>query len=172
MRTQVSKGEPRSDLDPAPSGRGLGLAAIAALVACALLVLVAIRFADRPVHPRTDANRDKSSGPAWTDLFGDARQRGTAGPATPGRRLAEDLVLAPHMIEGRLAGYVVTATSGAAAVSAAGLRPGDVLIDLDGRPLEPARIDGLADELSLADSLEVTYQRDGHIRRRIIDLTR
>lgn len=167
----MSKDEPRSALDPAPSGRGLGLAAIAALAGCALLVLVAVRFTDRPVQPPSDATTEGSSGPAWTDLFGDARQRGTAGPATPGRRLAEDLVLAPHMIEGRLAGYVITATSGAAAASAAGLRPGDVLIDLDGRPLEPARIDGLGDELSLADSLEVTYQRDGHLRRRVIDLT-
>jgi general secretion pathway protein C len=67
---------------------------------------------------------------------------------------------------------MIMTISDPAAVFRSGLRPGDILVDLDGRPLEPARMKGLGDELSLADSLEVTYQRDGQIRKRVIDLTR
>lgn len=88
----------------------------------------------------------------------------------PGRRLGEGLVLAPRTIKGFVAGYVVSPESDAAVLSAARLRSGDMLIDLDGRPLGSARIATLGDEFASVDSVEVTYLRDGQIRKRVIEL--
>lgn len=73
---------------------------------------------------------------------------------------------APNVIEGRVAGYAITADSDAAWLDRARLRVGDVILDLDGRALEPARLP----ELAAADAVEVTYLRDGQLRKRQLRL--
>ena len=58
----------------------------------------------------------------------------------------------------------------AALLTKAGFRSGDVVMAMDERPLDPARIKGLGDELSLLDAVEVSFLRDGTMRKRVIDL--
>jgi hypothetical protein len=88
---------------------------------------------------------------------------------TPGRRLGERLVLTPHLVNGHLVGYAIAPATDAVLLEAVKLRAHDVLLDLDGRPLNPARIRTLGDELSLLDRVEVTFERDGQMRKRVID---
>lgn len=48
----------------------------------------------------------------------------------------------------------------------------EIVIEVDGRPLDDARIGERRRELAGADSVEITLQRNGHIRKRVIDLFR
>ena len=166
--------QPRPAARTAPlRGRDSGLALGAFLFAIALITLLLIGIAKESVWPDRPATVTVQNASAGVQRSG-AGELGTTLAArgdTPGRRLGEGLVLAPRMIEDRVAGYVITAASDAAELSKAKLRPGDMLIDLDDRPLAPTRIRSLGDELSRADSMEVTYERDGQIRKRVVDLT-
>jgi len=65
-----------------------------------------------------------------------------------------------------------TGRSAGKAISATKLRPGEIVIEGDGRPLDDARTGELRLELSGADSVELTLQRNGRIRKRVIDLRR
>lgn len=58
-------------------------------------------------------------------------------------------------------GYAITAGTGAALLRPAGLRPGDVVLSVNGRPLDPARLAGLQDELKGQTQLSIQYRRDG-----------
>ena len=58
-------------------------------------------------------------------------------------------------------GYEITAGASAALLRTAGLRPGDVVLSVNGRPLDPARLAGLQDELKGQSRLSIQYQRDG-----------
>lgn len=84
--------------------------------------------------------------------------------------LAEGLVLEPRFIDGRVAGYLVSPKSSPPILAAAKLRPGDFVIEVDSRPLHAATIGELWRDLPEADSVEFTFQRDGHIRKRVINL--
>jgi hypothetical protein len=89
---------------------------------------------------------------------------------TPGRRMADGLRLDPRTYEGDLVGYEVRLDTHPAALALTRLRPGDVILDMDGQPLDPDRIDALGDELSLLDAVDVTFLRDGATRKRVINL--
>ena len=107
---------------------------------------------------------------------GPAGEGGALGSIEPqgdsgGRRLGDALVLSPHMFRGQIAGYVVSRESSAPIVARARLRPGDILMEVDGQPLDPRRVGALADELSLLDRVEVTVERKGQVRTLMIDLT-
>ena len=169
------KHEPRSAPDSlSPQGRNRGIAAVALLGGCALLTLLLVRVTDGSIQTSKDpfvtVTRAPIAGPA-AHLVGGAEGSRPRGE-TLGRRFGESMVLAPRMIDGRLAGYVIMAQTDGAALLASKLRAGDLLIELDRRPLDPSRVQALGDELSNADSIEVTYLRDGQIRQRLIDLDR
>ncbi len=82
----------------------------------------------------------------------------TGGPAP---RLAADLTAAPRMAEGRLTGFVLTPKGSGAAFAAAGLRAGDVLTQIDGRPVadlgDPAALAGRIDD----GGMTLTIERGG-----------
>lgn len=58
-------------------------------------------------------------------------------------------------------GYAINTGAGAALLHPAGLRPGDVVLSVNGRPLDPARLSGLQDELKGQAQLTIQYRRDG-----------
>ena len=58
-------------------------------------------------------------------------------------------------------GYVITPGVRAALLRPAGLRPGDVVLSVNGRPLDPARLAGLRNELKGQSQLTIQYRRDG-----------
>ncbi|MGY1425140.1 type II secretion system protein N [Lysobacter sp. A289] len=68
---------------------------------------------------------------------------------------------ATGLIESPGGGYAITAGASAALMRPAGLRPGDVVLSVNGRPLDPARLAGLRDELKGQAQLTIQYQRDG-----------
>jgi len=159
---------------PARTRWPLRIAILLAMLLAALLLWSRSgpeQMQDAAGHATASAPADDPAwdpGSAWAGAS--ALAPGRQAEATPSRRLGDGLVLAPHMIEGRLAGYVVAAASDEAALAGARLQPGDLLLDMDGRQLDQGRMAGLGDELALADSVEVTFERDGQIRRRVIDL--
>lgn len=170
------KQKPRSPTGPDPlEERDWGLAGILLLVTSASLtvfLLVSIEkdwvnFGERPpVTVQSSSNGPRTAGPGggsaqWPDPDGNL-----------GQMLADGLVLSARVIDGRVAGYLITPHSEEPILSAAKLRPGDILIDVDGRPLDDARIGELRRELADADSVDITLQRNGHIRKRVIDLRR
>ncbi|MGH8084929.1 MAG: type II secretion system protein N [Lysobacter sp.] len=59
------------------------------------------------------------------------------------------------------AGYTITPGARAALLRPAGLQPGDVVLSVNGRPLDPARLAGLQDELKGQAQLTIQYRRDG-----------
>lgn len=91
--------------------------------------------------------------------------------ANMGRELGEQLVLIPRRVENRVAGYEISSDSPGDLLAKADLRAGDLLIEADGTPLDPARIQSLGDELASLDAVEVTYLRSGRMRKRKIRLT-
>jgi len=58
-------------------------------------------------------------------------------------------------------GYTITPGIRAAMLRPTGLRPGDVVLSVNGRPLDPARLAGLQDELKGQAQLTIQYRRDG-----------
>lgn len=155
-----------------PKGWGQGLALAALLLASVLATLLIVGIGRREVRPDSDRLVTVQQ-PSALDGVGNA-----AGPSeippprgdTPGRRLGEGLRLVPRPLEGEVA-YVVTAETDAALLAISKFRPGDVVMTMDGRPLDPARIEALGDELSLLDQVEVTFLREGAMRKRVIDLS-
>lgn len=86
--------------------------------------------------------------------------------ATPGRRLAEGLALAPRAVGTEGGGWVIMPDSDTGVLATHKLRAGDVLHDMDGAPLDETRIRGLGDELAVADAVEITFERQGQMRKR------
>lgn len=58
-------------------------------------------------------------------------------------------------------GYVITPGVRAALLRPAGLRPGDVVLSVNGRPLDTARLAGLRNELKGQSQVTIQYRRDG-----------
>ncbi|MGQ4658978.1 type II secretion system protein N [Lysobacter sp. F6437] len=80
----------------------------------------------------------------------------TTSPATPGQSPSPT---DPAGSTGN--GYVITPGVRAALLRPAGLRPGDVVLSVNGRPLDPARLAGLRNELKGQNQLTIQYRRDG-----------
>ncbi|MDP3673992.1 MAG: hypothetical protein Q8R44_02680 [Novosphingobium sp.] len=91
----------------------------------------------------------------------------TGANAESGRRFAQALVIVPRA-SGAGSGFVIGPQSESATLAGHKLRVGDVLLTIDGRPLDSARIQNLGDELSAFDAVEVRYERAGQIRNRLL----
>ena len=158
----------------APSeGQDRGLALAAFLIVSVLVTLLIVGIGGgQEVRPDRDSLVTVQQPSGWDKLRSAVGLGETLPPPrgdTPGRRLGEGLRLVPHALEGEV-GYVVTSETETALLTKAGFRPGDVVMEMDERPLDPARIKGLGDELSLLDAVEVSFLRDGTMRKRVIDL--
>ena len=88
-----------------------------------------------------------------------------------GRRLGAGLVLVPQR-QGATQGFAISGESEAAVLEQARLQHGDLLVELDGRPLTRGRIPGIERELASLDAVEIRFVRNGLARDRTIDLTR
>lgn len=155
-----------------PVRLGSGRLGVAALAACGLVAIGWVTLSgDDDVRPRDEIVIVPGGlAPATSVPVAPA---GGAAPAigdSPGRRFAQSLQLTPQQIEGRQAGYVIAAASDADWLSRTKLRTGDMLVDLDGRALDPVRVAQLGDELAAADAVEVTFLRGGQLRKRQISL--
>jgi general secretion pathway protein C len=88
----------------------------------------------------------------------------TAAPSSAGTGLAltpaairNNVALAPRMIAGRVSGFLVSATGNPAVLARAGLRDGDIITQVNGRPLtDPA---ALQSQLSPGARLSLTVER-------------
>jgi general secretion pathway protein C len=85
-----------------------------------------------------------------------------AGPAVDPARLVAQAGLRPRMRGLRMDGFTVSGAGDGAALRAAGLRPGDVILAVNGQPLDSLeRITALRGQLSDTDSAEIRYERNG-----------
>lgn len=91
-----------------------------------------------------------------------------AGPAasTGGRvspaRFSADVAMSPRLRDGRVNGVTVQPRGQGASLQAAGLRAGDVIVSVNGTPIDSAeRAADLALELQAGSSAEITYEREG-----------
>lgn len=92
----------------------------------------------------------------------------TGGLPNAGRRFAETLAVVPRAVSLPDAGYVISNRSDPAVLAEQRLRVGDVLLTMDGRPLDDARLRNLANELAEFDAVEISYERSGQVRNRLL----
>lgn len=120
------------------------------------------------VSPVAGAGRGAGEG-AGGDLSAPGLPQGF-GPSQ-GRAFAAGLATAP--VSGPFGtGWQVTGQSDAAVLATYRLRPGDVVLDLDGQPLTQTRFAGLADEMGRLDAAEITFMRGGRVRKRLLTFDR
>lgn len=82
----------------------------------------------------------------------------------PGQLMAQ-ASLRPRMQGLRVNGFTVSATGEGAALQAAGLQAGDVILAVNGRSLDRLdRITALRGELATADSAEIRFERGGAVQ--------
>lgn len=87
------------------------------------------------------------------------------GPSVDPARLLAQAGLRPRMRGLRLDGFTVAGSGDAAVLRAAGLQAGDVILAINGRPLDSvARIAALRGELADSASAELRYERDGTVQ--------
>lgn len=92
-------------------------------------------------------------------------------PDPAGKVLLQELELAPAAAKSGDTGYVVTKAD-AELLAHTPLREGDVLLELDGQKLDPARLERLADELGDYDDVWVSFERDGKKQGMLLELRR
>lgn len=81
------------------------------------------------------------------------------------RRLIAQAGLRPRMKGMGLNGFTVTPTGDGAALRAAGLRAGDVILSVDGVELNsPQAVAGLRDRLAGAQNAQIRFERDGVVQ--------
>jgi len=86
----------------------------------------------------------------------------TAAPTLAAAQLRSDIALSPRLDGGRLNGLVVRPQGSGAAFRAAGLQDGDVIVQIDGRPVSsPADLDRAVTGVSRGGVLGVTIERGG-----------
>ena len=87
------------------------------------------------------------------------------GPSVDPARLMAQASLRPRMRGLRIDGFTVSATGDGAALRAAGLRSGDVILAVNGQPLDSLeRIAALRGELANSSSAELRFERDGAVQ--------
>ncbi len=85
-------------------------------------------------------------------------------PASGPSRLMLPSLVEPKMMGDRMVGVAVKAGAGGAALAAAGLQPGDVLISVNGKPLNSQdRVNELGEEMSKAPESELRFERGGQV---------
>ena len=92
-----------------------------------------------------------------------------AGPSAPAgvdpARLVAEASLRPRMQGLRMNGFTVTSNGEAPALAAAGLRSGDVILAVNGQPLDrPDRVAALRGQLADAASAEIRFERNGAVQ--------
>lgn len=162
--------------DPLPGRARRALWVAAPLVALAAVGLLVITSDEQPdaADPAAGsaATRSASGGSAARD-----NPLATLPPPDPyrpdpaGPALLRELKLEPRRAAGGTTGYVVTPAD-AELLAATPLREGDVLLEIDGQKLDPARIATLADELGEYDDVWVSFERDGRKQGVLLELRR
>lgn len=115
--------------------------------------------------------------PVSAPAAGTARRPADLPPPEPykpdpaGRAILDALKLAPARTASGAPGYVVT-KSDAELLAGTPLREGDVLLELDGQKLDPARLERLSDELGDYDDVWVSFERDGKKVGALLELRR
>lgn len=88
-----------------------------------------------------------------------------AGSRVDPAQLMAQASLRPRMQGLRVNGFTVSATGGGAALQAAGLQAGDVILAVNGQSLDRLdRIAALRGELATADSAEIRFERGGAVQ--------
>ncbi len=107
-----------------------------------------------PPTPQTvTPNPEPASGPA---------------PVDPARLMAE-ASLRPRMQGLKVNGFTVSSNGNGASLAAAGLKPGDVILAVNGQPLDRLdRIAALRGQLSGSTSAEIRFERDGTVQNTTI----
>jgi len=96
-----------------------------------------------------------------------------AGPAVDPARLMAQAGLRPRMRGLRMDGFTVSGAGDGTALRAAGLRPGDVILAVNGQPLDNLqRIAALRDQLKGSSTAELRFERDGVTRTSTIRTVR
>ena len=88
----------------------------------------------------------------------------TADAAIDPAQLLAQMGLRPDETDGRITGYTVIPRGDGAVLRQAGLQAGDVLLSVNNEALDAERYAELANSLSGASSISLTYRRDGQIR--------
>lgn len=108
-----------------------------------------------PPGPQTVAPPQASPAPAPTP----------SGPVVDPARLVGQASLRPRLQGVRVNGFTVSAAGDGAALRAAGLRSGDVILAVNGQTLDSVeRVAGLRSQLSNATSAEIRFERDGQVQ--------
>lgn len=123
-------------------------------------------------HVERAATIREEQGSAWDAAIisfrRDDRPRPARADDMPGQAPLAAIRLAPHVVDGEVAGYALAPGELPPALASAGLRSGDVLTTVDGLPLDADRARRLADEFGGLDDVEVTYLRGGEPRDTLI----
>lgn len=82
-------------------------------------------------------------------------------PATIDAALLASLDVSPVLRDGILTGYRITTPGATSALSGTGLESGDIITQLDGRPVTEIEIQSFTQRLSNAAELSLTVQRNG-----------
>ena len=92
-----------------------------------------------------------------------------AGASVDPARLMAQAGLRPRMRGARLDGFTVSGAGDAAALRAAGLQAGDVILAVNGQPLDSLdRIAALRGQLANSSGAELRYERDGAVQTSIL----
>lgn len=154
-----------------------------AVLPTAALLLVAsiagaLRWADReepPVQAQSTQSPVKNGADLqWPDLTetadAPAEQQGDEAQAVaPGRTFIGKLNLRPRLKNGRVAGYIVDPADSSILVGTP-LQPGDVLLEMDGLKLDPARVAALAQNVGAYQDVFIRYERGSATREDLLPL--
>lgn len=89
------------------------------------------------------------------------------GP-TAGREFAAAIDFVPARGRWNRQGFAIGPRSDPASLAAYDLRPGDIVYDVDGDTLNRHRIAALGAELGMLDAVEITFERKGEVRNRLV----
>lgn len=96
-----------------------------------------------------------------------------AAPASGSANPMARTTLRPRMRGARIDGLMVSTVDDEAALRAAGLRSGDVILAVNGQPLDsPARLAALRDQLADSDSAEIRFERNGVVQTTTLGTSR
>jgi hypothetical protein len=112
---------------------------------------------------------DTPAGPlrlAFADSPAAAPAAGPAATAATRAVTSLRIALTPRRDDGNTTGFIVRAESPHPALAAAGLQPGDVIIEIDGVTMESQeRLEEAAGRLETSTAPEIVFERGGAVRR-------
>jgi hypothetical protein len=152
------------------------------LFAAALGVILLLVWLGRTSEPppqvavSADPPAPAASAPVqWPDLIdedaaGASSNQSAATPVeAPGRTFIAKLNLQPRLVNGRLRGFVVQPED-SSILRGTPLRPGDVLLEVDGLVLDAARAAALANDVGDYQDVFIQYERGNVTREDILPL--